>query len=72
MIADLAVAVGLWKEKRWAEHLFILVALSQLVAYGGLLDSPQNQLFLIAFHLLTVGLYFILQKHQSKPLQKLI
>ncbi len=62
MIGDLVASIGLWRQQKWAVFLFIGIAIFQLIAYSGLLDSPMNQVFVICFHILTVSVYFFLKQ----------
>ena len=57
-IADLVAAVGLWRQKRFGDVLFVLVAVSQLIAYLGFKDIFSNQDMLIVFHVAALTIYF--------------
>lgn len=61
LVADFFAAIGLWLQKKWGVQLFIGIAIVQLIAYSGVLDSPSNQIFLITFHCLTLVTYFLLR-----------
>jgi len=65
LIADLFAAIGLWFYKKWGIQLFLAIAILQLVAYSGVLDSPANQIFLISFHCLTLFTYFFLRYREA-------
>lgn len=66
MIFDIAAAIGLWQLKKWGTGLFLIVAVSQLVAYIGFADHFGKQYFLIVFHLVTLIIYGYL--HSSRLL----
>ncbi len=57
LIFDIFAAVGLWKATTWGAKLFLMVVVSQLVAYIGFVNFFGPQYVLIAFHLITVALY---------------
>ncbi len=61
LVADSAASVGLWRQKRWGVALFLVVAVSQIIAYTGFTGVFGNQLFLVLFHLTTLGFYGILR-----------
>lgn len=62
LIFDLFAAIGLWRGRTWVIGLFLLIAISQLMAYTGFQNVFGDQTFLIVFHLSTltvfVALYF--------------
>lgn len=60
LIADLGAAVGLWMQQPWGVGLFLLVAISQLVAYLGYHSYFGDQEFLIAFHIITLLIFVVL------------
>ncbi len=69
-MANLDYTIALWRfcssdrfmaAKKWGIQIFVTIALAQLVAYSGLIDSPTNQIFLICFHLITLVLYFFIK-----------
>ena len=64
-IMDLAVSVGLWRQSKIGINLMLLVAFSQIVAYMGFKEIFGNQIILIGFHILTVGLYLILKLREK-------
>lgn len=68
MIFDIAAAVGLWKFKRWGMTLFIFIALSQVFAYLGFRKIFGNQLSLVAFHFITLGIFSWLNRRHSPSL----
>jgi len=57
---DLFASIGLWKEKRLGDILFIMIAISQLIVYLGFEGIFGNQRALIVFHTVTLVIYFIL------------
>ncbi len=58
-IMDLITAYGLIKLKKWGIYFFLIVALSQLVAYVLFNKYFGPQYPLIVFHLITLMIYFI-------------
>ena len=64
-VMDFAVTVGLWRQSKIGVHLFLVVAISQLIAYLGFKETFGDQDILIGFHILTVGLYFILKRREN-------
>lgn len=65
-IFDLLAAIGLWRETNWGIRLFWLVACSQLIAYVGFSGYFGKQHELIAFHLITLGIYVYIRRF-SEP-----
>ncbi len=59
-LSDFAAAVGLWLKKPWGQGLFVLIAISQLIAYLGLPSFFGPQPLLVVFHTATLLIYFIL------------
>lgn len=59
-IMDFATAIGLWRLERWGIYCFLLVAISQLVAYLGFKQYFGNQYSLIGFHLATLLIFVIM------------
>jgi hypothetical protein len=55
LVFDLIAAIGLWLGRTWGIATFVLIALSQLVAYLGFPAYFGKQTFLIAFHLVTLS-----------------
>ena len=60
-IGDSIAAVGLWRLKKYGEITFLVVAVSQLIAYGIFKSVFGDQTPLIIFHVVTVLLYGILK-----------
>lgn len=56
-VADTVAAVGLWKTKTYGVVTFLVVAISQLIAYVGFSDFFGNQTFLIGFHVATLVVF---------------
>ena len=54
-IFDGIAAVGLWSGKAWGTALFVMIAVSQLIAYLGFKDIFDDQSFLIYFHITTLA-----------------
>lgn len=65
-LMDLAAAVGLWFQHAAGIVLFLVVAISQLVAYIGFKQYFGDQISLIYFHLATLGIYFGLYKYEHQ------
>ena len=61
-IGDSIAAVGLWRSKKYEEVTFMIVAVSQLIAYGIFKSVFGDQTFLIFFHALTILIYGVLKK----------
>ena len=59
-VFDLFAAIGLWQQRRWGIVLFIVVAISQLVAYLGFTKIFGDQTPLIIFHVLTLVSFCVL------------
>lgn len=61
-VFDTAVVIGLWRLQAWGVVCFLLVSLSELIAFGGFPDyfHDQDLLHLMWFHLVTIGIYVIL------------
>jgi len=68
MIFDFIAALGLWKNTRWGIAVFLLIASSQVVAYGFFQELFTPQPYLISFHLVSVCLYFILRFQTKRRL----
>lgn len=68
-IGDAIAAVGLWRQKKYGEYLFLIISFSQLIAYGWFRDFFGDQTILIAFHLVCLGtyLFFKLNSRGSRP-----
>lgn len=60
-VFDTLAAIGLFKKKLWGEILFLLIAVSQLVAYIQFKNIFGNQDFLVNFHIVCIVLYAILK-----------
>lgn len=60
-VFDTLAAIGLFKKKLWGEILFLLIAVSQLVAYIQFKDIFGNQDFLVNFHIVCIVLYTALK-----------
>lgn len=56
---DFIAALGLWRQKIWGEMAFLIVAFSQLIAYIGFKKYFGSQNELIAFHVITLFVYFV-------------
>lgn len=63
-LMDLAAAIGLWFQHTAGIVLFLIVAISQLIAYIGFRHYFGDQFSLIYFHLATLGIYFGLYKYE--------
>lgn len=63
---DLVTSIGLWTQKWWGVYCFLLVAVSQLIAYGMFKNYFGSQNFLIFFHLTTLIIYGILNANNLK------
>ncbi len=61
LFADLAAAVGLWKNTIWGIGFFLLVAGSQIITYTAFQSIFAKQPLLVWFHIFTLGLYFYLR-----------
>ena len=59
LVFDLAASIGLFLKKWWGDVIFIIIALSQLIAYLKFYDQFGRQEFLIFFHWTCLGLYTI-------------
>ncbi|RYZ77465.1 MAG: hypothetical protein EOP05_01690 [Proteobacteria bacterium] len=57
LVADTAAAIGLWRGKPWGVNLFLLIAVSQLIAYLSFKSIFGDQQFLVIFHFVTIGTY---------------
>ena len=67
LIFDSIAAVGLWKQKKYGEVVFLIIAFSQLIAYVGFQDVFGKESFLISFHVITVSIYLVLDRlHRYK------
>jgi len=62
MVADVVASIGLWKDKLFGDVVFILVAISQLIAYLFFKDFFGEQMPLVVFHFITLFIYFLLRK----------
>lgn len=60
-VFDALAAIGLFKKKLWGEILFILIAVSQLIAYIQFKNIFGNQDFLVNFHIGCIVLYAALK-----------
>ncbi|MBS1968828.1 MAG: hypothetical protein JSU04_00885 [Bdellovibrionales bacterium] len=65
-LMDLAAAVGLWFQHTGGIVLFLIVAISQLIAYIGFRNYFGDQISLIYFHLGTLAIYFGLYKYEHR------
>lgn len=63
---DLVASIGLWKQKAWGVALFLLISISQLIAYVGFASKFGNQLPLVIFHFLTIAIFLALSLTQKK------
>lgn len=61
LLFDFIAAIGLFLKKWWGQGAFVLVAISQLVAYLKFSDVFGGQDFLIYFHLYTLIIYLFLK-----------
>lgn len=61
LVFDLMAAIGLWYQRRWGQFLFLLISGSQLIAYIGFANFFGNQYPLIAFHIVTLAAYLLIQ-----------
>lgn len=69
-LMDLFTAIGLWYQHAAGITLFFIVAISQLIAYIGFRDYFGDQVSLIFFHLVTMGIYLGLYKYEHRePIQ---
>lgn len=62
LVSDLITSVGLWFRKDWGELFFLIVTLSQLIAYTYFTDIFGDQVFLIGFHAVAMTTYCVLKK----------
>lgn len=67
LIFDVLAAVGLWQRKQWGIGLFLMVAISQLIAYTAFVETFGHQYFLLPFHVLSLLVFFILKKTSPLP-----
>lgn len=64
-IFDLLASIGLWRGQNWGIILFLIIAISQLIAYIGFVEIFANQDPLIIFHTGTLtifGIMFMIKK----------
>lgn len=61
VVFDLATALGLFLGKGWGQLCFLMVAVSQLVAYTFFSNFFGPQQFLICFHVICLSLFFFLK-----------
>ncbi len=60
LIFDSIAAIGLWKERLWGVTAFLLISVSQLIAYTLFQDVFGPQWFLVVFHIATLSMFAIL------------
>lgn len=60
LIFDFLASIGLWKAKAWGNAIFLLITISQLIAYLGFKGIFGDQSFLIIFHFATIAIFFSL------------
>lgn len=63
LVFDLIAALGLFLNKLWGEVAFVVVALTQLIAYLGFSSVFGEQDFLIWFHIVCLLSYIALKKY---------
>lgn len=61
VIFDAIAAIGLWRRTKWGIAAFLLIALSQLIAYLAFQSIFGEQTFLIVFHLATLLAFLALK-----------
>lgn len=61
LIGDSVAAIGLWRLKKFGEITFLIIAASQLIAYGFFKSIFGNQILLIVFHVVTISIYLFLK-----------
>ncbi len=71
MIFDILAAIGLWQQKKWGISLFLLIAISQLIAYICFSNVFGRQYSLIAIHVVTLAVYQFLKWTGSRKVQKI-
>ncbi|MDG0815144.1 DUF6163 family protein [Bdellovibrio svalbardensis] len=59
LIFDSVASLGLFMKRPWGDYAFLLVALSQLIAYAGFSHYFGDQGVLIKFHIITLSIYGI-------------
>ncbi|MGZ3744553.1 MAG: hypothetical protein ACXVB1_06410 [Pseudobdellovibrionaceae bacterium] len=64
-VMDLFAALGLWYKHKIGIILFFIIAISQLIAYLIFRDYFGDQISLIFFHLVTIGIYLTLLKYEN-------
>lgn len=57
LIFDLFTSLGLFFKKSWGELFFLVVSISQLIAYIGFSSVFGEQKFLIIFHFISLSIY---------------
>lgn len=66
LIFDLLASIGLFLRKPWGDFLFILIAMTQLIAYIGFSSFFGEQGFLIVFHIICLAIYCFLKVFSSQ------
>lgn len=66
LIFDFLTALFLWRKSSIGEVLFLMVAVSQLIAYVGFKNIFGEQNFLVIFHIISVGIYILIVNKQKK------
>lgn len=61
IVFDPIAALGLWTRRWWGVATFLIVAISQLIAYVGFTSVFGSQPFLIMFHCITLIIFFALR-----------
>ncbi len=61
MLFDFLVAIFLWKEKLLGQVFFIIVAVSQVIAYTQFVSIFHDQKLLIYFHLTTLFIFAVIK-----------
>ena len=69
-MADLLASIGLWRGTRWGVILFIIIAVSQLVAYSVFQSFFGEQSFLIVFHIVTLAVFSVLYSRKNATQKK--
>lgn len=69
MVFDILAAIGLWQQKKWGISLFLLIAISQLIAYICFSNVFGRQNILIAIHIATLAVYQFLKWTGSRKVQ---
>ncbi|WP_374033268.1 DUF6163 family protein [Bdellovibrio bacteriovorus] len=70
LVLDLVAAVGLWQRKSWGTALFLVVAMSQLIAYLGFRNIFGRQDTLIVFHVITLAVFVVLRTMEYRSTRR--